>query len=541
MRLAIKRFQERRQARLDARFDEEEIWRTTDKGKHYAMNGKGEITKGPKAMVGKNISEVREVARKNAEARRSKRATEVENNLPVSEQTLEKNKPFKGKKSQEPGRLGHIYNKSKKNTAFTAQNIGVTHHKELSAHVLNDAMQFYNTASDVAEEEHNTFLATFTDHGVKHILEVANKSQEAADAIDEIVKGDGFYQPVDRKTLQVAALLHDVGMDGDDHVDYSSDNGNAVRADHPMNSAIHVLEMADTIKKYGVDPETVALVVLTHSKSCSGLSDLRNEADWSHCVDELRRHVEIYNDQHPNNPIDFDISKFTDGSTHPARRSIPALKKQEKIWNNTHSADEPFVPRKEAYNFDKKKLGEMVSMAAALRLGDANRDAPEIPITQSGRNISLDWKSYKSAPDGLATLEDRANAEGFASRAFLVGKNGNIIKPGTDGFDMKGMSRKTYYGEGNISSMKTSIDHKEGKMSGEYTIKDPKLFPCSTQAAIAERVGEMATMGIPCVVKVYMPEGTKQEIKQNYKDALNQEVKNLMAQGYPADISINVI
>ena len=100
----------------------------------------------------------------------------------------------------------------------------------------NLSAKYYANAKERAFEFAE--LRTYSDHGEHHAALVAVKSQEAADAIEQAGLGNPWYSSIDRVELQVAAFMHDTGMDGGIFKDYT--DGNALRKDHSLNSAIHV-------------------------------------------------------------------------------------------------------------------------------------------------------------------------------------------------------------------------------------------------------------------------------------------------------------
>ena len=143
----------------------------------------------------------------------------------------------------------------------------------VSAESIEDiSAQYYAKAKTRAFEFAE--LRTYSDHGTHHAALVAIKSQEAADAIERATFDNPFYSSIDRLELQIASIMHDTGMDGGAFKTYS--DGNALRKDHSLNSAIHVLENRAAIAALGVNVDAVALDCMGHSKSCSGLPAASN-------------------------------------------------------------------------------------------------------------------------------------------------------------------------------------------------------------------------------------------------------------------------
>ena len=437
-RLAIKRFKERRAQRLDARFDEEEIWRTTEGGKHYAMNGKGEITKGPKAMVGKNISEVAEEAAKKSGA-------------PASRGTKRSAKS-----------VSKAFNRLLKGVGFKP-NL-----QRLTQRTMAVGNPFYKKAEEIIKNRPE--LRLYSNHTWEHVETVAKKTAEAAAVINGADLGD-YYGKIDEYEAHAAALMHDTGMDGDSKKYANSEKGdNKLRKEHPMNSAVHVLENRDELKKAGLDPDKIALDVLAHSKSMSGVRHLTSEKEWGNALRRIDDRCKEYNATNPDKPpIHFDVSAWSDG---------------------TKDKDGDYIIT------NKKQLGITAATAAALRLGDANRDASKEPSTQGGARIDIDWDSYDPNAKSAAEERDRAKATftDNKGRKYDVGEGKQARTGKAETF-----SKGVHIGENNISTIKTTLQG--GKVTEEFTIKDATKFPYLTGEAICERIGELNTIdGIPSQV-----------------------------------------
>ena len=76
----------------------------------------------------------------------------------------------------------------------------------------NLSEKYYAQAKEIAKNF--VELRTYSDHGTHHAALVAKKSLEAADAIDAANFGNVWYSSIDRDELEVAAFMHDTGMDG---------------------------------------------------------------------------------------------------------------------------------------------------------------------------------------------------------------------------------------------------------------------------------------------------------------------------------------
>ena len=318
----------------------------------------------------------------------------------------------------------------------------------------NLSTPYYEHAREVARQF--VELRTYSDHGTNHAALVAVKSQEAADAIDAANLGNVWYSSIDRVELQVAAFMHDTGMDGGRFKVYT--DGNALRKDHSLNSAIHVLENREAITALGVNVDAVALDCMGHSKSCSGVRDLTSHEQWTDCFNRIDEAVELYNQKFPAAPIYFDKSTWTTG---------------DKYSNGV-------------YKFNRETLARSAAVIAALRLGDANREAAQFPYTQCGNTIEVDFDSY-------VTPAKDWHAEIAKAKIFIVDDNGTRTSLLTQGVDANGFGRMYMAGEGNLS-MSCEFNPKTQNVREVFEVHHGKSFPLSTQNCIEERLGELDTM-----------------------------------------------
>ena len=321
----------------------------------------------------------------------------------------------------------------------------------------NLSAKYYANAKVVAKNF--VELRTYSDHGTHHAELVAKKSLEAADALDAANFGNPWYSSIDRRELEVAALMHDTGMDGGRFKTYT--DGNALRKDHSLNSAIHVLENRAEIEAMGVNVDAVALACMGHSKSCSGVRDLTSWEQWTDCFNRIDEAVELYNQKFPDAKIFFDKTTWTNGSTFQSGS-------------------------KKIYVFNRENLARSAALIAALRLGDANREAAQFPFTQTGDTIEVDFDSY-------VTPAKDWRAEISKAKIFIVDDSGKKTSLLTQGVDANGFGRMYMAGEGNLS-MSCEFNPKTQNVREVFKIFHGKSFPLSTQECIEERLGELDTM-----------------------------------------------
>ncbi|MBQ9498062.1 MAG: hypothetical protein IJR52_10890, partial [Selenomonadaceae bacterium] len=259
---------------------------------------------------------------------------------------------------------------------------------------------------------------------------------------------------------------HDTGMDGGNFKTYT--DGNALRKDQSLNSAIHVLENREAIAGMGVNVDAVALDCMGHSKSCSGVRDLTSHEQWTDCFNRIDAAVELYNKKFPAAPIYFDKSTWTTGETFQK----PSEKNPKQLVD--------------VYKFNRETLARSAAVIAALRIGDANREAAQFPYTQTGEMIKVDFDSY-------VTPAKDWRAEISKAKIFLVDENGTRTSLLTRGVDTNGFGRMYMAGEGNLS-MSCEFNPKTGNIREVFKIFHGKSFPLSTQECIEERLGELDTM-----------------------------------------------
>ena len=328
---------------------------------------------------------------------------------------------------------------------------------ELDA-VKNLSAKYYANAKEIAKQY--VELRTYSDHGTHHAALVATKSLEAADAIDAANFGNVWYSSIDRRELEVAAFMHDTGMDGGAFKTYT--DGNALRKDHSLNSAIHVLENRAAIAAMGVNVDAVALDCMGHSKSCSGVRDLTSHEQWTDCFNRIDEAVALYNQKFPAAQIYFDKSTWTNGDTYKNKKGV------------------------EVYKFNRETLARSAAVIAALRIGDANREAAQFPYTQTGETIEVDFDSY-------VTPAKDWHAEIAKAKIFMIAENGTRTSLLTQGVDANGFGRMYMAGEGNLS-MSCEFNPKTQNVREVFKILHGKSFPLSTQNCIEERLGELDTM-----------------------------------------------
>ena len=301
---------------------------------------------------------------------------------------------------------------------------------------FEEAKKCYDTAREVAGWSDLKYYKAHDLEG--HINKVIEKSNEAMEVVGEITN-----TKCDTKDVTAAALYHDTGMDGG--TKYEAVDGERIRKNHSMTSAIHVLENREKIEKDGCNADQVAALALLHSKSCSGVRNMANEKQIETAFEKLKVEVEEYNKSYPNKQIVFEPNKI---------------------------------------NIDKFKYN-----AACLRIGDALGHDSSTTKTQSGDFYDIQFEPEKP----LVHKEWDGNfwKDEIKDSTLTFYEKGKAVQI-DDSNDPKGFTRMYQFGEGNIESM-----HSEGNGSEEFNmvvnVKDGRAKPLCTQECILERLKELQT------------------------------------------------
>ena len=460
--------------------EDDEIWRTTEEGNKIQFNEKGEVTGGNAYAVQK----MKQGGAKVSPSAKTKELTPKKTKKTESETVTssESSSSATGSSAGGSGKMSESLQKT-----LQAQPPEVREKHEVARKVSEE---YYKKGRELAESYQQ--LRSFTDHNSLHIDQVCEKTLKAAEVLEDCLRNDPNYGPIDEGEALAAARLHDTGMDGDTSRNYQDidgkgtvDDGTKLRKDHASNSAMHILENRDALEAAGVDPDRVAFYAFAHSKSSSGLSDLNSEECWNKAFDNIEKFVEMHN----NNPnctqkVSFDRSKFDDPEVRASARST----------------------------------------IAALRFGDANRDAPEGDqnLTQGGGVIEVDSSGYDRNHEYGDWEEERK-----AFKATATYPDGRVAHTGTDDFDKTKYSTGIYVGEGNLSTI-NCVKGKNNEITEEFAVKDATMAPHCTFNAINERLGEMSTAtGIPRAATIKLPPGTSEadakRIISVYKSDLDKE------------------
>ena len=403
----------------------------------------------------------------------------------------------------------------------------------LSTEVKNDIKEINQKRYDEARQlsQKSDVGRNFTDHTEAHVEQVAEKSLEAANAIEDALeknnfvekgdtsdylkKGDTYIElkgDIDKKTLEAAALCHDTGMAGDGYalkpifdengikkkdidgkVLYENDeNGNyvvercnkdnfdEVRSNHSLNSALNVLANREHYKKLGYTDEqvdTIAAECMAHSKSNSGVDNLNSKNTWSACFDRIEASVQAYNKDHPDSHIKFDRTIFEQ---------------------------------------DEQKLGQLATSTLALRIGDVSRDSGPDATSQSGDVVHVDRETVNNE---AKSLEDEITN----AKVTCGGKE--VTNP---------ISKQVHIGEQNIVENRTYIAE-DGRLHHQITVNDSNSAPHSTIFSIRDHLGELKTAaGAKFTVDINFNNECSPHAKHEY-----EKLRHAVKKDYPnVDIQI---
>ena len=411
---------------------------------------------------------------------------------------------------------------SREYNGLEVEKVDVEGVKDITQHYYDDA----RTLAQGSEIGQN-----FTDHTEAHVEQVAEKSLEAADALESAIDKETFkienddpdhielVGNIDKTVLEGAALSHDTGMSGNGYAleYYKGEDGkkhcrrdeegnivvrkennanfDEVRENHSLNSAINVLADREKYKQLGYSDSQVDMMAaecMAHSKSSSGVADLNSRNDWGECFDRINAAIEQYNKDHPDEPdLKLDRKQF-------------------------ESNDE--------------KMGQLATSTLALRVGDVSRDSGPEAISQSGEKVYVDRDTINDA--GGTKDKEVENAE------ITRGENREEIT--------NEISRPIHVGEQNVAENHT-ICNEDGSVVHEIKVNDAESAPKCTQKAISDHIGEFASAsGGKFVMDIDFNTPTSDKHKDDpvrksydaFRDDMQAQYKNIEIT-YPWDKEVN--
>lgn len=304
--------------------------------------------------------------------------------------------------------------------------------------------EFYDEAKDIAQFSDLQFYKA---HLEEHIKLVVSHSIETAYVIGKI-KG----VQCDMKDIAIASLYHDTGMNGHYRDEneaerrYSFDDGKSIRRNHPLTSAIHVLEDREKIEALGGNADQIAAMVFLHSKSNSGVKTFYADGlkNINEAFAKIQDEVNSYNEKHKNkiefNPQNIiDITKFKFNS-------------------------------------------------AALRIGDACGHNAISNLTQSGGKCIVNYDVPKYLPE-------KWFPEKYLEEARL--SDVTYISPNEEKVQITDEITKMFQsGEGNIAGMHVEVNSYDELTEADelkfvVDVKNASDAPLCTMQCIIERLKEL--------------------------------------------------
>lgn len=462
-----------------------------------------------------------------------------------------------------PSSIVEVFKKLSNNTELCNElmsNVDAPFMINLTQQLLEPTMKYYEAAAkQVADngETYSNFL-TYRTHCEGHVKEVAIKTMESVQAIQEALAKNnmkGFSGDINLYECYIAALWHDTGMAAgaagvpglDSYVDSDgniktkeleeTENGDLTRSNHSFNSAMAVLMNADQIAQLGVDPNIIALLCFSHSKSNSGIGVLNSAEDWSVCISKIENAVEYYNSENPDNPI-----KFANGATSFVESLVNSGILTDADSEKATTEIKGKTINYQNYHLNLDVLAKLASEAFSLRLGDANTNNRNLGTNQAGDTIDIDSFTgdlNNSFAVGDATfdnikalvvaealgisLEEAKSKMASKEISFFGTKTGLTIEIGGETLDLSPGQLAFILGENNIN-FSTNVNDK-GLLVEQFDIIDPTQVPASTLYNIDERLGELNTAvsgGFVAEIEIRLngenvPESQRSAIQEYYE------------------------
>lgn len=356
----------------------------------------------------------------------------------------------------------------------------------------------YKNARTNANGKYNKTFKSYRDHGELHVLEVADYSKKMAQQNVNLNDSDVME-------VYFAGLTHDLGMaDSFAMIDPGSGivklayeiDGGVVRKNHPLNSALIVLQDSAILPK-GMDTDKVALLTLTHSKSTSGIKDFSDKKMWTKAIDNL-------DDASKKLGIDFDADRM------------------KKIINDDNSF---------------KKIQEQ---AVCLRDGDAMSkvplDANGNQIMQTGQSVILinnnPRKDFNDIikEDSIEFKYDDKSGKLVPVESALEREMYDISDTLSSGEKIDDVFGKAYHiGENNVRFNSNYTG--KGEYVADVYLVDANNVPNASGMVISERVGEINTYGNIDSRKmfIHLPKGAENtklgDFYKNFNYGNNKEVR----------------
>ncbi len=404
--------------------------------------------------------------------------------------------------------------------------------------VLADKVSsIYEAARKSTTDQKLSNLYSYCDHTEAHTLQVAFLAVRALNAINAESLNTTEYGQVtetDFKEMFVAGLMHDLGMAAgtvvDGHplmngtnivmeyleslgdarikaikIDFNAEDlADIVRSNHTLNSATAILALRTELEAVGLNPDRLAMLCFSHSKSNSGVGLLTSANDWALCVAKIQAAVDVYNSQllPGQAKIHFDLS--TIGVQSPIMDA--------KTDSKQKTTGEKVEASIKSVKFLDGFISEMATKAFALRVGDAFVNKAKIkldtPISWEYNGVKYTANEAILTQTGKYMLYDKSK-----SRHNLLEEGLN--SDGTETYDRAAFAYFTLNSEGKLVPCKVVdgvlVESECELVDGVFKITDETSF--------------MSLMGA-VKTKITLPDGSKIETKITEKSFFEHEIKN---------------
>ncbi len=290
---------------------------------------------------------------------------------------------------------------------------------------------------------------------------ISQRSGQTVTSVEE--KGKAILEPIWEKATNDPTIQEKYQANYEKTLKSKIDN--LARKNHPLNSALAVLT-EEGILKEGSRREVVALLVMSHSKSTSGISDFSNKNEWIRAVNKIEEALKVQ-----GSGVSFNKEYLVE------------------LINN------------------ESTFRDLQDQALIIRDADALSDIPLTKdgdtIMQTGDTSRVEINDGRTNITGEMTAEERRmsfdqevleiNAEEKLIRDALYDENGNKIK------ELGGISKSIHSGEKNVVYGST-YNPETRTYSAEVVLIEPNSIPNSTFKQIVERLNEVVTYG-NCVIR----------------------------------------
>lgn len=373
-------------------------------------------------------------------------------------------------------------------------------------------VDFYEDAKDLGVK--NDVFLGYEEHNFVHVTRVADTSVSVLEQLNKMIN-DGTlkdFKTIDSDIIYKAGLAHDLGMKDGGYSKYKltpdgnfmkdkdgnkilvktfekipdNANGNVIRTNHSLNSAITVLQNKEL---FGDDSEMIACLAFIHSKSTSGVKDILD-------TNELASMIKCLYDNAEECGYKFDINKFG------------------------------HMDNLGQFVFNDGVAEQMRTGAVALRVGDAH--AAKTGFNHGGGKLEIE-----KLPDSVVTTQNFKQdisklCELEASDAKInVNYNDSTIPLEGGSYDF---SKRVVLGERNVITLDSRVEN--GTLIHTHVVKTESNPACSWVFGIKEKLGEYETFSaVPQKVEIQLPSDASPDLYLYYQEFINQYLDQQKSNG----------